>query len=244
MAEITPFEPGRVMPLRKNMKQPLIHCITNYVAMNFTANALLAVGARPLMSFCQEEMDDIVRQCDALLVNIGCLDSQQIDAMHLAVEAAGIYHKPWVLDPVGYGFTRLRTQTCDELIAINPPAIIRGNRREIGDKAHARELARQTGGAVVISGETDYLTDGRTEMTVPFGHPIMTQVTAMGCVSNALCAAFLTRESNPLQAAYRAMTLMGQAGQAAAEQCNGTGSFPTLFIDELYKRTIETILGH
>lgn len=209
--------------------------------MNFTANALLAVGATPLMSFCPEEMDEIVSKCDALLVNIGCLDRQQIEAMHIAVDAARRYGKPWVLDPVGAGFTELRTQTCRDLISVNPPVIIRGNRRELIDENNARRLARETGGAVVISGEVDFLTDGRKDLAVHFGDKIMTQVTAMGCVANAVCASFAARMDNPLEAAFQAMTLVGKAGENAAKTCRGTGSFKTEFIDELYRQSTQAL---
>ncbi len=221
--------------------RPLVHCITNYVAMNFTANALLAVGATPLMSFCPEEMEEIVSKCDALLVNIGCLDRQQIDAMRLAVDAAGRYGKPWVLDPVGAGFTKLRTETCRELISISPPAIIRGNRRELVGEDNARRLARETGGVVVISGEVDFLTDGMKDLTVRHGDRIMTQVTAMGCVATAVCASFAARMDNLLEAAFQAMTLVGKAGENAARVCMGTGSFKTEFIDELYRQSAQTL---
>ena len=97
-------------------KSPLVHCITNYVAMSINANALLAIGASPLMSFCPEEMEEIVAISSALVVNIGCLDRQEIEAMKIAARTADHLGKPWVLDPVGAGASRIRTQTALDLI--------------------------------------------------------------------------------------------------------------------------------
>ena len=210
--------------------KPIVHCITNYVAMNFTANALLAVGTRPIMSFFTDEIEEIASKCSSLLVNIGCLDRQLIDASTLAILAAKKYGKPWVLDPVGAGFTQLRTETCQRLIALNPPTIIRGNKAEITAINHC---SRES--VVITSGEIDVITDGVQKRTISNGHPIMADVTGMGCVSSAICAAMLAKNETPLDAAYHAMLIMGKCGERAAAQSLGTGSFQQIFIDELYK---------
>jgi len=215
-------------------KKPLIHCITNYVAMDFTANALLAVGVTPLMSFCKEEMEEIVSKCDVLSVNIGCLDMVQIEAMELAVRTAKRLCKPWVLDPVGYGFTQLRTETCDRLIGIYAPAIIRGNRRELTDEQRCRLMSRRTGSVVVMSGETDFITDGERETVVRGGDVKQTLVTAMGCSLSAVCAAFMAKGLDAYDAALAATRLYAEAGSKAAIGCEGTGSYKVKFIDALY----------
>ncbi len=220
----------------------LVHCITNYVAMNFTANALLAVGTRPIMSFCPDEIDELVSKCCALMINIGCLDKQLIEASEKAVFAAKKYNKPWVLDPVGAGLTQLRTETCKKLIALNPPAIIRGNKAEITALGNINAEC-----VVVTSGPTDVIILRQAQhrllrqaqhrlitKTVTAGHPIMADVTAMGCVASAICAAMLAKGEQPIDAAYHAMLTMGECGERAAAKCIGTGSFNQIFIDELY----------
>lgn len=110
---------------------PIILNITNYVAMNISANALLAIGASPLMSSCQQEIKELVALSDALVINIGCLDCLQIEAMETAAEEASRLGKPWVLDPVGAGASRLRTETALRLISRYSPNIIRCNASEI-----------------------------------------------------------------------------------------------------------------
>ena len=213
-------------------KKTIVHCITNYVSMDFMANSLLAVGATPLMSFCKEEMADIVSKCDALLVNIGCLDMQQIDAMKCAVEAAAEYGKKWVLDPVGAQFTDLRMETCLQLINIFPPTVVKGNEREINALEH---ILQDYDGVVVRTGETDLITCGQRSREVHYGSELMTLVTAMGCSAGAVIAAFLDRYDDAFDASVAAMTLFGKAGESAAKNSAGTGSFKMNFIDELYR---------
>ena len=232
---------------------PIIHNITNYVAMNLSANALLAIGASPLMSSEKEEMIEIVRRCDALVINLGCLEKPQADAMRLAAETAGRMHKPWVLDPAGVGISCLRTETAGLLVAQFHPAVIRGNASEIktlsGEREcsrgldslvdspdaveHAVSLARSSGAVVVVSGPVDYITDGTRVISVSNGSPLMSKVTAMGCTSSALVGAFLAVDEDPLHAASAAMALMGVAGGRAAACSRGPGSMVAEFLDFL-----------
>jgi len=225
-------------------KSPLILNITNYVAMNFNANALLAVGASPVMSSYPAEIRELTSECDALVVNIGCLDGSQIEAMTIASECAFSSGKPWVLDPVGVGASGVRRDICKELITGFHPSVIRGNGSEIVELYHclgcsqsesgsghgvdstvnsidvideARALALATGSVVSMSGATDIITDGKRIETVCNGHPLMPRVTAMGCTATAITGAFLSVEpSDPLMAALCAMALMGLCGEIAA----------------------------
>ena len=171
-------------------KSPLVHNITNYVAMNFSANALLAIGASPVMAHAVEEMDDMVAIASALVINIGTLDAEWVRGMLCAGRAAHSMGKPIVLDPVGAGATPYRTATAWEIIRECCPTIIRGNASEImalvnaditskgvdssqsSDDAleSAKQLALSTGAVVVISGATDYITDG-TSRQLPDLHP-------------------------------------------------------------------------
>ena len=213
----------------------MILCITNYVAAEFTANVLLAIGERPLMSSCPEEMDELTARCDALLVNIGCLDRQQIEAMKIAVEAAKRYGKPWVLDPVGVQASQIRLDTCKELIALNAPTMIKGNKAEMEFILPRIEYA----GVAVTTGAVDWIEFGDSGMSasIALGSPMMDGVTGMGCALGGVCAAFLAREADPFKAAVKALTLYGKAGQDGSNGCNGKsgqlGTFKTKFIDEL-----------
>ena len=242
-------------------QSPLVHNITNYVAMNIAANGLLAIGASPLMSFCPEEMDEIVGISNALAINIGCLDSQQIKAMHKAAAAANEKGKPWVLDPVGAGASRLRTQTALDLITKYRPAVIRGNASEIMFLAKAMGfnsenissrgvdssvatsaaeqsaimLAKHSGAVVSVSGAVDFITDGEHIGTISNGSPLMPLVSALGCTATAITAAFAAAGDNHFLAAWNAMALMGVVGEIAAESAcgRGTGTFAIKFLDAL-----------
>lgn len=235
-------------------QSPLVHNITNYVAMNFAANSLLAVGASPLMSFYAGEMEEIVGIASALTINIGCLDENEMEGMRIAAATADRLHKPWVLDPVGAGASTARTQICKELIGFHP-TIIRGNASEIAclagvcvEKSRgvdssmasddvveaAKALAKASGAIVSMSGATDYITDGERVETLRNGDPIMSKVTVMGCSATAVTGAFAAVDSDPFTAALNAMALWGVAGEkAAAVSAGGTGTFAVKFMDAL-----------
>jgi len=253
-----------VQDCRKIREQsPLVHCITNFVAMDFNANALLAIGASPLMSSCPEEMVDISRISKALVVNIGCLDSLQVEAMDIAVKAALSDGKRWVLDPVGVGASALRDRVAHHLAYDCHPSVIRGNASEIialagetitshgVDAAHdsgdaleaAKSLATNTGAVVSVSGPVDYITDGQDVETISNGNEIMSRVTGMGCTATALTGAFLAIGQSPFEAALHAMAMMGVAGDMAYVKGIGTGSFRTAFIDALSLFDAETACG-
>ena len=236
---------------------PLVHNITNYVVMNNSANALLAIGASPVMAHWVSEMEEMTAIAGALVINIGTLDDTWIEGMLTAGKAAIHRGIPIVLDPVGAGATSLRTDAALTLINQCHPTIIRGNASEImalvdasikskgvdssasSDDAvdSAKKLATETGAVVVISGDTDYITNGTEVYTVQGGSPMMTSVTGMGCTSTALVGAFAAVESNPMIAATAAMAVMSLAGERAAAYSRGNGSMQMNFLDELYTLT-------
>lgn len=242
-------------------KSPLVHNITNYVAMNNSANALLAIGASPVMAHWTDEMEEMTAIAGALVINIGTLDTEWIEGMFAAGRAANRRGVPIVLDPVGAGATSQRTATALRLIEECKPTVIRGNGSEImalvnadvkskgvdsSASSHdalsaAKTLAHNTGAVVVISGATDYITDGTTTYTVEGGDPIMTSVTGMGCTSTALVGAFLAVESDAMVAATSAMAIMSLAGERAASYSKGSGSMQVNFLDELYNLTPDTL---
>ena len=252
-------------------QRPLVHNITNYVVMNNSANALLAIGASPVMAHWTQEMEEMVSIAGALVLNIGTLDENWLESMKVAGVAASRSGIPIVLDPVGAGATSQRTAAGVELIELCSPPIIRGNGSEImtvasawskhlgsseqegtesakskgvdssassDDAIHAAiRLAQQTGAVVVISGATDYITDGKVIHTVEGGDEIMTAVTGMGCTATALTGAFAAVCKDPMTAATAAMAVMSAAGEKAAAQARGNGSMQIHFLDELYNLT-------
>jgi len=242
-------------------KAPVVHNITNYVVMNSTANALLALGASPVMAHAEEEMEEMVGIASALVINIGTLSQHWIRAMFRAAEAARKRRIPIVFDPVGAGATAYRTGTARELIKAVPPEIIRGNASEImallDSKAKTKgvdssassdaavELGRalhaECGAAVCISGETDYTIGRAGVIRGRNGHIMMTRVTGLGCTASALCGAFAAVTSDPAVAAAEAMAVMGIAGEIAVAGAAGPGSLQVNFLDALYRLSAENI---
>ncbi|MBD3224989.1 MAG: hydroxyethylthiazole kinase [Caldithrix sp.] len=241
--------------IRQNI--PLVHNITNYVVMNTTANALLSVGASPVMAHAVEEVEEMVELASALVINIGTLSDKWIEAMLKAGKSARQNKKPVVLDPVGAGATGLRTDTAVKILHEAQPTIVRGNASEILALAQselktrgvdsttssdtaveaARALARKTGSTVTISGKVDYIIsqDSETVVGVNNGTPMMGKITGTGCMSTAITGAFAAVNQNALQAAVAGMVVMGVAGEMAGEQANAPGSFQTALLDALYQ---------
>jgi hydroxyethylthiazole kinase len=238
---------------------PLVHNITNFVAMNVMANVLLAAGASPAMVHAREEVAEFAALAHALTVNIGTLDADWADAMALAAEVMRGLSRPWVLDPVGVGATRFRQDVSRRLVALNP-TVIRGNASEIltlaglsgsgrgvdaGDTVDAateaaRTLARQTGGVVAVSGAIDFVTDGTRSLHVANGHPLMGRITVMGCSLNGVIAAFCVGQP-PLDATAAALAYYGLAGERAAQTAAGPGSFVPAFLDALSSLTPDDV---
>ena len=233
---------------------PVVHNITNYVAMNNSANALLAIGASPVMAHAEDEVEDMVCIAGALVINIGTLSDPWIRAMFRAAHRAKDRKVPVILDPVGAGATAFRTRTARELLREGPPAIIRGNASEImalldenaktkgvdsTAASHdavdvARQLSNINGCVVCVSGETDYIVRGDDVTRIMNGHAMMTRVTGMGCIASALCGAFAAVNGNYAEAAAQAMAVMGIAGEIAAQDVPGPGSLQVRFLDALY----------
>lgn len=238
-------------------KSPLVHNITNFVVMNSTANALLALGASPVMAHAKEEVEEMTGIASSLVINLGTLSPDWVDAMVLAGQKAFSKGIPIVLDPVGVGATRYRADAASRIIEKCHPSVIRGNASEIrclakeagstkgvdstigADEAieAAKRLANDTGAVVVISGATDYITNGKEVRAVSNGSPIMAKVTGMGCTASAIIGAFAAVNPNLLDAATNAMALMGVVGEYAALTSAGPGSFQVVFTDGLYKIT-------
>lgn len=233
-------------------KHPLVHCLTNGVVKNFTANALLATGAAPAMVEDPVEANEFARVADGLLVNLGTLDASQIESMKAAVTAANEASTPWILDPVAIGLLSTRTSFAKVLLE-RRPAIIRGNASEIialsGQSSQGRgtdsrdsadaalgaafALAEKTGGAILVTGPVDYVIQGKQKVSIANGHANLTRVTGIGCAQGAIAAAFAACAQSPFEAAIAAALTVAIAGDIAAETTKGIGSFQIAFLDAL-----------
>ena len=243
-------------------ENPLVHNITNYVVMNWTANCLLALGASPVMAHSLDEVEDMVSLSKSLVINIGTLSPLWVDAMESAMKVAHSRKIPIILDPVGVGATPFRSSTLIRLLAAAPPTVIRGNASEIiammGDSLKtkgvdtqdsskdaitaAEQLSRENGCVVCVSGEVDYVIgDGQT-WAIANGHPLMTRVTGMGCAATALIGACVAVHSSSIEATISAMSTTGIAGEMAANESLGPGSFQGKYMDHLYRVDPETII--
>lgn len=235
-----------------------MHSITNLVAINFNANALLAVGASPVMAHAHEEVRDMVGIAQALVINIGTLDPYWVESMKLALAAAAQRGIPSVLDPVGAGATPYRNQALEGLLAIALPTVIRGNGSEIMSVAGgavktrgvdssasandaldaAQTLAERTSGTICVSGEVDHIFDAHKRWArLSNGHPWMTRITGVGCSASALVGAFCAVQPDAWRATTSAMAFLGVAGEVAAEKIQahglGVGSMAVSLLDEL-----------
>ena len=242
-----------ITKIREN--KPLIHNITNIVVANFTANGLLALGAKPVMASAPEEVEEMTKAANALVLNMGTLNKEHLKAMLISGKAANEKGIPIVLDPVGVGATQFRTESAQQLLREVNVKFIRGNAAEIANLVGqqweirgveagktdgniielANLAAKKFQATVVITGKEDIITDGATTYQVHNGHPLLTKVTGTGCLLSAVIGAFAAEESNTLNAAVAALTTYGIAAEIAATQTAelGPGSFQIEFINQL-----------
>ncbi len=214
------------------MKQnPLVLCLTNTVAANFTANCLIAIGAKPAMVEEPGEAAELAAVADAVLVNLGTVTERQAEAMRAAVKVANERGIPWVLDPVGVQLLAYRRSLARELIALKP-SLIRGNRAEI-------DVFEPTGIVTLASGQIDTIEQSNNQnnrtISISGGVPMLQEVTATGCAQGGICAAFLGRGLSPHEAALSASKLMKRAGELAWERVKTPGSFQVALVDALWE---------
>ncbi|MFW6131153.1 MAG: hydroxyethylthiazole kinase [Candidatus Aminicenantaceae bacterium] len=255
MISIHEFKEDAVKSLRdiKN-KKPLVHNITNYVVMNYTAMALLSAGASPIMAHAHEEVEELTSMAGSLVLNIGTLTGYWVDSMIKAGKKANSLHIPVVLDPVGSGATTMRTEAAKRIVREVEVSVIRGNASEVlslaeensktkgVDSLHSVEeaaeagkiLARELNTVLAITGETDFITDGIVSCKVKNGHPLMGMVTGTGCTATVIVAAFNAVNSDPLLSAAAGLSYFGFAGEQAAKEAKGPGSFQVKMLDFLY----------
>ena len=234
--------------------KPVVHTITNWVTAGDVANGLHAIGARPIMAIALEEVEDIIYRADALVLNLGTPDPSRIKAMLLAGHCANSLGRPVIFDPVGAAASKFRMEAIRNILSELSITTIRGNRAEIGaltemggelrgiDAARgpadlhgaAKLLSQKTGAAVVLSGPQDLVVRDEKMVIVENGHPMMGQVTGTGCMLSAIIGAFAAVEKDPMAAAVAAAAFFGLAGERAAQQANGPGTFRAALLDALY----------
>jgi hydroxyethylthiazole kinase len=257
------FSPGGTLRTIRETK-PLVHQITNYVVMNETANATLSLGALPVMAHALEEVEEMVGLAGALVINIGTLSGPWIESMLRAGKAASARGIPVVLDPVGAGATRLRTETALRLLDVVDVTVLRGNAGEVatlvgveaevrgveslGSALSAAELAREAARrfrcVASVTGQVDHVSDGDASMAVANGHELLAAVSGTGCMSSALTGCFLAaKPEEPLEAAAEALVAFGVAGEDAAEGARGPGSFHVGLYDALAALDPESLDG-
>ena len=245
-------------------QKPLVHQITNYVVMNETANATLALGALPVMAHAGEEVEEMVRIASSLVLNIGTLSGHWVEAMLLAGGAATARQIPIVLDPVGAGATEYRTATAHRILGMVDVTVLRGNAGEIATlvgaqaevrgvesigagmepAALARTAARGLGVIASVTGPVDYVSDGERVLAVSNGHALLATVTGTGCMSSAITGCFLAaKPGEPLEAAAEALAAFGVAAEDAARGAEGPGTFHARLYDALYALAPATLDG-
>jgi hydroxyethylthiazole kinase len=242
-------------------RKPLVHQITNYVVMNETANATLALGALPVMAHAREEVGEMVALAGALVLNIGTLSPHWVEAMLAAGKAANAAGVPVVLDPVGAGATRYRTDTARRLLEQVDVAVLRGNHGEVatlvgvdaevrgvesmgagGEPAElARAAARKLGLVASVTGPVDHVSDGERVLAVANGHELLASVTGTGCMSSAITGCFLAAKQDRFEAAAEALAAFGVAAEDAARDARGPGSFHVGLYDALAALDPETL---
>ena len=238
---------------RARVKRPLVHHITNYVTVNDCANITLCAGGAPVMADAQEEVADMAAISGALVLNIGTLNPSLIESMLIAGAAANTHNIPVILDPVGAGATRYRTESAHRLLDELDISILKGNAGEVGvitgaqgvvkgvdsgglagDPIEiARDYAKAEGLTVVISGETDIVTDGSRTLLVENGDPLMGLICGTGCMATSVVGTFAAVCDDPVMASAGALAAFGIAGEKAAERCGRPGAFRVALFDEL-----------
>ncbi len=245
----------KICTIHKHTKKQksLIHCITNPISINQCANAILAVGAKPMMAEHPKEVSEITDAANALMLNIGNITDARMESMLLSLKRAKSNGIPSLLDVVGVACSKFRRKYVMELLNIAIPTVIKGNYSEIAalynkeyfspgvdadvslevcriSKA-AKELALTYQTVILATGQTDIITDGTRVLYVKNGTPALASVTGTGCMLGALCSAFMT-SATPMDGTVSACVYFGICGELAKTD-SGTGSFMVNLIDRL-----------
>jgi len=246
---------------RVRAQKPVVHHLTNWVTIYDCANVVKTLGASPVMAHAPEEAADMARIASSLVLNIGTLTTDFVEAMKLAAKSANKKGIPVVLDVCGAGATAFRDRKCAELLSGARIDIIKGNASEVariagvdvhtkgvdsaavsGDlRAMARELAARRGCTVVVTGKEDIVTDGKREYLVRNGHALMGSIVGTGCMAASVIGTFAAVEKDLAAASVAGLVCFEVAGELAARKARGTGSFKEALFDELYRLSAGTV---
>ncbi|ADN49795.1 hydroxyethylthiazole kinase [Vulcanisaeta distributa] len=233
-------------------KRPLVHHLMNYVVMNDAANVTLAVGASPIMAHAREEVEELAAKADVLYINIGTLDDRWVESFILAGKAASRNNVPVLLDPVGAGATRFRTETVLRILDEVEVGVLKGNGGEmmalagvagmikgvdsLGEASPeiAERLAREYGVTAVITGPRDYVSDGKRVAIVSNGTPMLQYITGSGCMVGSVIASFMAVNRDFLIASVEGLVTFEIAAEKAERKSSGPASLKVNLIDELY----------
>jgi len=242
-------------------KKPLVHHITNWVTIYDCANIVRSFGALPVMAHAREEVEEMVSIAGALVLNIGTLTPELIESMILAAKKANEKKIPVVLDAVGVGATKLRTDSALKILERVHVDVLKGNASEVGTIAGAeaetkgvesmgvtgdikelsKNLAKKHSCTVVVTGKTDVVTDGETTFLVDNGHTMMGSIVGTGCMAASVVGAFCAVCSDYALASASALACFGISGELAAEKSSGPGTYKELFYDEVFNLKREDV---
>lgn len=246
---------------RVRRERPLIHIITNFVTMNDVANAMLAIGARPIMAHAVEEVGEVTRAARALVLNLGTPSRERVEAMLTAGKAANARNIPVIFDPVGMDVSLFRRNSASRLLTSLRVAIIRGNAGEIAALAGmagtmsgvdtilarydrprvTKALAEKHHAVVVATGATDYASNGTQVASINNGHPLLKEISGAGDMLSAIIGTCAAVESDAFVAAVNGLLWFGIAAERAAESAHGIGSLRVALFDALGNLDAETI---
>jgi len=228
--------------------KPHVHCITNGVAQNFTANVLLATGATPSMTVSVAEVASFVEMADALLINLGTLDPERNRSVHIAAKTANILEKPWAVDPVFVQASPSRLELARFLLDLKP-SLVRCNLAEgralFDDELELKNLSKLSSNmsvALAITGREDLVQVSHRNQKILNGHPLMDRVTTMGCALTAIIVGFMSVEEDPVLAITSSLVLFGLSGEVAGKKSQGPGSFALSFLDALHNLDSDQIV--
>ncbi|MGL5000028.1 MAG: hydroxyethylthiazole kinase [Cetobacterium sp.] len=252
-----------ILALQKvKQTSPLVYHLTNTVTINDCANITLAIGGSPLMSFCIDEIEEIIGFSSSVVLNIGTMDKSMLQ---MAVEVGKISNrlkKPIILDPVGVGATKARKNLVNELLKEVNFSVIKGNMAEIkcildmeiqnrgvdsleideNAEEIAKLAAQKYNSVIAITGKVDTIADKNNIVRVFNGNKAMGSVTGTGCMISSLIGTFLGAENSSFTSAIAGVLSMGISGELAGNNFVGTGSLKVSIIDNISKLNEETII--
>ncbi|WP_291999101.1 hydroxyethylthiazole kinase [Caldivirga sp.] len=236
-------------------KRPLVHHFMNFVVMNDAANVTLAIGASPIMAHAKEEVEELASKANVLYINIGTLDEYWVESMIIAGKAASRNNVPILLDPVGAGATRYRTEVVKRILSEVEVSVVKGNGGEMLSLAGvtggvkgvdsvanatmetAVRVAEEYGVTAVVTGPWDYVSDGGRRIIVKNGTPLLQYVTGSGCMVGSVIASFMGVNRDFVKASVEGLVAFEIAAEKAELKSKAPGTFKQYLIDELYNLT-------